>query len=415
VVSAVELADVFRAHGPQYRQQHTGEQCLQQLRAMRAIEVCRTAELGGHVDECDHCGKLRISYNSCRNRHCPKCQSLDKESWLEARRADLLAVPYFHVVFTVPEDLRPVALRNQKVFYNLLFKAASQALMELAHDPRHLGAQIGATALLHTWTQTLIYHPHVHFIVPGGGLSPDGRRWIRARSTFFLPVKALSRLFRGKLLAFLKEAYDTATLSFSGQTATYADRSSFQQLLDRLYGIEWRVYCKPPFASPEQTLEYLGRYTHRVALSNDRILSMQEDQITFRYRDSDRKCIRQMTLSAEEFIRRFLLHVLPSRFVKIRHYGIMSTRNRQTKLARCKELLGCSPTPPSGQAKIDWQERLLQVAGVDLSICPSCGQGHMRTVQVITPARQRAPPGVCSPLSSMGWAVGQHEDASQSE
>ncbi len=392
MASAVELADVFRAHGPQYRQQHTGQLCLQQLKAMRAVEVCRTAELGGHVDECDHCGRLRISYNSCRNRHCPKCQSLDKEEWLEARRGDLLPVPYFHVVFTVPEDLGPLALRNQEIFYSLLFKAASQALMELAGDPRYLGAQIGATALLHTWTQTLMYHPHVHFIVPGGGLSPDGRRWIRARRTFFLPVRALSRLFRGKLLALMKEAYDTDTLIFPGQIAELAGRSSFRQLLDRLYATEWVVYCKPPFARPEQTLEYLGRYTHRVALSNDRIEHMQGDQITFRYRDSARKRIGHMTLAAEEFIRRFLLHVLPNGFVKIRHYGISSNRNRRTKLARCKEFLGRRPTPPSPPAKIDWQERLVQLTGWDPSACTSCGQGRMRTVQVLSPASQRAPP-----------------------
>ena len=360
---------------------------------MRSIEVGRTAELGGHVDECDHCGRLRIHYDSCRNRHCPKCQSLDKEKWLEARRGDLLPVPYFHVVFTVPEELGPLALRNQEVFYNLLFKAASQSLVELARDPRHLGAQIGATALPHTWTQTLMCHPHAHFIVPGGGLSSDGRRWIRARRTFFLPVKALSRLFRGKLLASLKEAYDTAALVFPRQIAEYAERSSFQQLLDRMYASEWVVYCKPPFAGPEQTLEYLGRYTRRVALTNDRIVRMDGDEVTFRYRDSARNRLDHMTLSAEEFIRRFLLHVLPSRFVKIRHYGILSNRNRQTKLATCKELLGCMPTPPSPRDKVDWQERLLQLTGVDPRACPWCGQGRMHTVQVLSPAGQRAPPG----------------------
>ena len=293
---------------------------------MRAIEVCRTAELGGHVDACDHCGTLRISYNSCRNRHCPKCQSLDKERWLEDRRRDLLPVPYFHLVFTLPHQLGPLALRNQALMYDLLFRAASQALMELTADPRHLGAQIGATALLHTWSQTLTYHPHVHFIVTGGGLTTDGRRWVRARRSFFLPVRALSRLFRGKMLAAVRAAYQADELIFPGAISALAAPQAFRHLLDSLYEMEWVVYCKPPFRRPEQTLEYLARYTHRVAISNDRIVRCHGGEVTFRYRDSAAaNRIRQMSLAAEEFMRRFLLHVLPQRFVRMRHYGLLRT------------------------------------------------------------------------------------------
>jgi len=390
----VEVADIFRIHGPGYWQRHADLLSIEQRRAMRAIELCRTAELGGHIDECDHCGALRISYNSCRNRHCPKCQSLDKERWLEQRRRDLLPVPYFHLVFTLPEALGPVALCNQALLYDLLFRAASAALLELTADPRHLGAQIGATALLHTWSQTLTHHAHLHVIVPGGGLSSNGRRWIPARRAFFLPVKALSRLFRGKMLASVRAAYGAGELVFPGRIADLARPQAFRRLLDSLYQQDWVVYCKPPFRGPEHTLEYLARYTHRVAISTQRIVRCEHGYVTFRYRDSAANNMsREMTVTTEEFIRRFLLHVLPSRFVRIRHYGLLSNRNRRTKLVCCQQLLGAagsdSVTEPS---KRPWQDLVLQLTGIDLRRCPRCGVGYMRTIRTLIPLAERAPP-----------------------
>ena len=389
----VEVADIFRDHGPGYRQCYADRLSMEQRRAMRAIELCRTAALGGHVDECDQCGALRISYNSCRNRHCPKCQCLDKERWLEDRRRDLLPVPYFHLVFTLPRELGPLALRNQALMYDALFRSASQALMELSADRRHLGAQIGATALLHTWSQTLTYHPHVHFIVTGGGLSTDGRRWVRAKRSFFLPVRALSRLFRGKMLAAVKTAYQTDALVFPGTIAELAGAKAFHRLLDALYETEWVVYCKPPFRRPEQTLEYLARYTHRVAISNDRIAGCQDGKVTFRYRDSAANRIRQMSLEAEEFIRRFLQHVLPNRFVRMRHYGLLSTRNRKTKLARCHILLGHRHGPNADEGcQPGWEDLVLRITGVDPRVCPTCGTGRMHTTRTLQPWAERPPP-----------------------
>jgi hypothetical protein len=333
----LEISHIFRAFGAAYRDAHAHEMPLRHLRAMRAIEICRTAELGGHVDECDYCGALRISYNSCRNRHCPKCQCLDKERWLEARKRDVLPVSYFHVVFTLPQDVRPIALRNQRVIYTILFKAVSETLKELAKDLTHLGAEIGFIALLHTWSQTLIDHPHIHCIVTGGGLSLDGKRWISCKKKFFIPVKILSRLFRGKFLAYLREAHDSGKLLFPGKIAHLKGRPAFEALVTDLYRHEWVVYCKPPFKNAETVIDYLGRYTHRVALSNDRLVKFKGDQVTIRYRDSDDSdTIKCMTLDAFEFIRRFLLHILPDQFMKIRHYGILSNRNRNTKLPKCK-------------------------------------------------------------------------------
>ena len=390
----VEVADIFRAHGAEYRQSHADWLSMEQRRAMRAIELCRTAELGGHVDECDHCGALRISYNSCRNRHCPKCQSLDKERWLERQCRDLLPVPYFHLVFTLPEALGPVVLRNQAVLYDRLFRAASEALLELTGDEEHLGAQIGATALLHTWSQILQYHPHLHFIVPAGGLSSDGRRWIAASPSFLVPVKALSRLFRGKMLAAVRAAYEAGELHFPGRIAELEQPRSFRQLLNSLYEQEWVVYCKPPFGGPQQTLEYLARYTHRVALSNDRLVRCEDGQVTFRYRDSaDDNQIKETTVAAEEFIRRFLLHVLPNRFVRVRHYGLLSNRNRKTKLAHCQQLLGTTPRASDAvPIKQPWQDLVRQLTGTDPMQCPSCGKGRMRTTRTLMPSAERAPP-----------------------
>jgi len=388
----LELADIFRGYGPAYRQAH--EMPVRHLRAMRAVEICRTAELGGHVDECDHCGRLRISYNSCRNRHCPKCQCLDKERWLEARKEDLLPTVYFHPVFTVPEGVKPLALRNQDVVYSILFKAASESLKELTEDPKHLGAEVGFIAVLHTWTQTLMDHPHLHCIVTGGGLSPDGLRWIPCKGEFFLPVKVLSRLFRGKFLAYLKEAHEKGKLVFPGKVAHLKDKSAFNVLLKELYGQEWVVYCKPPFQSAERVMDYLGRYTHRVALSNDRLVKLEGGQVTFRYRDrKDNDRIKPMTLDASEFIRRFLLHILPDGFVKIRHYGILSNRNRNTKLGLCKRLLSVDCRHEGREKKSEsWQDLLTRITGHDPRICPYCGKGTMVLKEVLNPSALPLPP-----------------------
>ena len=384
----LEVADIFRDYGDLYLTHYGERMPLRQKRAMRAIQICRTATLGGHIDICQDCGTQRNSYNSCRNRHCPKCQFLKTERWIQDRTADLLPIPYFHAVFTLPQDLRPLALRNQKLIYNLLFKAASQSLLELAREPKHLGGQIGITAVLHTWSQTLIDHPHLHCIVTGGGLSPDGHQWKPHRGKGFLvPVKALSRLFRGKFLDFLKTHHRKGKLVFPGQIA--ALETTFQQLLDGLYEMEWNVHIRPPLRSPEHVVSYLGRYTHRVAISNHRLVSCENDQVTFTYRDrqnGNRK--KLLTLHVFEFIRRFLLHILPDGFVKIRHYGLLSNRWRAQKLARCRRLLGMQAAPAADE-KTGWQELLLQVAGIDVSVCPICG-GPMRSAGRIEPPR--APP-----------------------
>ncbi len=382
---SLEVADVFRAFGSAYRQTH--EMPLGHLRAMRAIEICRTAELGGHLDQCDHCGTVRISYNSCRNRHCPKCQYLEKERWLEAREKDLLPTSYFHVVFTLPEALRPLALRNQQVIYSLLFKAASETLTELARDSKHLGAEIGFMAILHTWSQTLIEHPHLHCLVTGGGLSLDGKRWLHSRKEFFIPVSVLSFLFRGKFLDGLRKAYDSGGLNFPGQIEQLKEVPTFKRFLTNLYHQAWVVYCKPPLRHPEKVVDYLGRYTHRVALSNDRLVSMEDNRVTFRWRDSaDNNKIKLLTLEAFEFIRRFLLHVVPSQFVKIRYYGILSHRSRKGKLLRCKKLLGMLIPEESKQVlKETWQDLLTRITGIDPKVCPYCGKGKMIQRETLPP------------------------------
>jgi hypothetical protein len=388
----LEVADIFRAYGPAYRQAH--EMPLRHLRAMRAVETCRTAALGGHVEECDHCGAVRISYNSCRNRHCPKCQGLDTERWLEARKNDVLPVSYVHVVFTLPEGLRSLVLRNQKLLYEILFKAASETLKELTRDPKHLGAQIGFIAILHTWSQTLMDHPHIHCLVTGGGLSLDEETWVPCKKKFFIPVRILSRLFRGKFLAYLKEVKEKGELLFPGAIAHLKDEHCFKALLDDLYENEWVVYCKPSFTSTETVIEYLGRYTHRVAISNERLVKLEGDRVSFRYRDrTDKDTSKLMTLEVSEFIRRFLLHILPDGFMKIRHYGILSNRNRKTKLARCKQLLGIpllsehteSPREP-------WQDFLTRITGCDPRICPFCGRGKMIVKEILSPSAFPMPP-----------------------
>ena len=276
---AVEVADIFRQYGHVYRRSH--EMPLNQLRAMRAIEVCRTAELGGHVEQCDTCGAIRISYNSCRNRHCPKCQFLRKEKWLEKRKEDLLPVQYFHVVFTIPDELNPLALRNQRVIYNILFRSVAETLTELSRDQKHLGAQIGFIGILHTWGQNLMDHPHIHCIVTGGGLSPDGDKWVSCRKGFFLSVRVMSRLFRGKFLDYLRKSYDSQELIFPGNISHLQESEAFREFLKGFYSQEWVVYCKPPFKCPEMVLEYLGRYTHRIAIGNHRILKIEDGKVSF--------------------------------------------------------------------------------------------------------------------------------------
>ena len=311
---------------------------------------------------------------------------------MEAQQALLLPVDYFHVVFTLPSELAPLALGNQPIVYSLLFQAASETLLALSADPAYLGAQIGFTAVWHTWSQTLDYHPHLHCIVTGGGLSADGCEWIPLRADFFLPVRVLSRLFRGKFLAKLKHAYEQQELCFSGSTIGYEQATTFQALLTALYEREWVVYCKPPFAGPKKMLEYLGRYSHRVALSNDRLVHLEGDQVTFRYRDrTDHDRVKLMTLDAFEFIRRFLLHVLPHQFTKIRHYGILSTRNRSTKLVRCQQLLGCGSLRSEPQESIPWYERMKRLTGLDPRSCPHCGKGIMRVKQILSPLWEGAP------------------------
>jgi hypothetical protein len=399
----IEVADIFRTYGQAYREAHGDEMPLRHHRAMKAIEICRTSALGGHVEECDQCNALRISYNSCRNRHCPKCQSLDKERWLEARKKELLPAQYFHVVFTLPDKLRPIALRNQRLIYDLLFRAASETLKELSSDSRYLGAQIGFIAILHTWTQTLIDHPHIHCIVPGGGLSPDGARWISCKEEFFIPVKVLSRLFRGKFLHHLKMSYNSDELTFNGKIEYFEKNAVFNKLLNGLYEQEWVVYCKPPFKNAETVMDYLGRYTHRVAITNDRIVKLEADQVTFKYRDrNDDDKIKYLSLDAFEFIRRFLLHVLPDGFMKIRHYGILSNRNKKDKLLICKELAGnsgqledpklCSDNAEWGEEKESWEDLLFRITGIDPRICPYCGKGKMVRKETLQPKRSRCPP-----------------------
>lgn len=355
---------------------------------MNAIAACRTAQLGGHVDQCDACGHIRISYNSCRNRHCPKCQSLAKERWLEAREAELLAVKHFHLVFTLPHELHPLIRMNEPLCYNLLFRAAAQTLLQLAGEKKHLHAQAGMMAVLHTWGQNLSYHPHLHCLIPAGGLSPDGKRWIHSRKRFFLPVKVLSRLFRGKFLAGIKAAFEQGKLKEPPQIPIQSMRQ-LNRYLRPLYRKEWVVYAKAPFGGPQQVIRYLGRYTHRVAISNDRILGVEGNNVRFRYKDyADHNRAKTMILEVNEFIRRFLMHILPPGFHKIRYYGILATRNRTTKLTQARKRLGQPPIQKP--AARSWQELLLDLTGTDPCRCPDCETGQMRTIQTLTP--ERAPP-----------------------
>lgn len=335
-----ELADVFRRYGSEFRKKGASVLSLAQRRVMSAIETCRTAALGGHFDVCDRCGFSAISYNSCRNRHCPKCQGQARLVWLEARERDLLPVPYFHVVFTVPQEIADLALFNKRPLYEILFRTASQTLLRIASDPKHLGARIGFLAILHTWGQNLLHHPHLHCVVPAGGLSPGKKTWIASRPRFFLPVRVLSRLFRGLFTSQLQSAFQEGKLRFPGSLAPLAKKNAFDLFLSNLRSRDWVVYSKPPFGGPQQVLRYLGRYTHRVALANDRILAIDDGKVSFRYKDYRHgNKSKAMTLDAPEFIRRFLLHVLPDGFHKIRHYGFLANRARKPSVALCRRLI----------------------------------------------------------------------------
>ena len=334
----LEVADVFRAFQEQFFERWGHALSHQQRKVLRDIGLCRTAALGTHLERCDRCSYETLAYDSCRNRHCPKCQSSARDRWLLKQASSLLPVPYVHAVFTVPEQLTPIALRNQKVFYAILFRAASETLLAIAADPRHLGARIGILAVLHTWSQNLQFHPHLHCLIPAGGLAPDHSRWIATkRRGFFLPVRVLSRMFRGKLLSFLKRSYRSGELCFAGKLAALSTPRAFYSLLGELRRTDWVVYSKPPFGGPEHVLKYLARYTHRVAISNGRLLSLDNGQVRFRWRNSrhnNRSSI--MRLEATEFMRRFLLHVLPAGFVKIRHFGLLANRSRRQALEQCR-------------------------------------------------------------------------------
>jgi hypothetical protein len=369
---SIEVADILRAHGSQYRERHPLSP--EQATVLRHLVECRTAALGGHVDVCSQCGhQARQSYNSCRDRHCPKCQATKRAAWLEQRLERLLPVPHFHVVFTLPDALYPLALKNQQLLYELLFRTASQTLLALAADARRLGAQIGFTAILHTWGQKLTFHPHLHCVVTAGGLSPDRQKWIHGNPDYLFPVEVMGRLFRGKFLAGLQQLYSSGKLTLAGSTEDLAEPRAFRRLIGNLYRQKWIVYAKPPFAGPEHVFRYLGRYTHRVAISNERLVSLTGGQVRFRYRDyADHNRSKELELTAEEFIRRFLLHVLPKGFVRIRHYGLFASINVPTRLARCRELLNVVPKA-SPTAKKTWVDRLREWFGDDILRCPKCG------------------------------------------
>jgi hypothetical protein len=391
----VELADIFRQHGPEYRGSRSLP--LNNLRVMRAVEVCRTATLGAHKDKCDSCGHIEISYNSCRNRHCPKCQVLQKERWIEARNEDLLPIEYFHVVFTIPSELNPLVIMNQKVMYNLMFRCVAETLTELSANPKHLGARIGFLGILHTWGQNLMDHPHVHCVVTGGGLSLEGNRWVSCRKRFFIPVRVMSALFRGKFLDLLKRTFEAGDLIFPGGIGHLGAPHVFESFRRQFYNKKWVVYCKPPFDGAKGVLQYLGRYTHRIAISNNRILTAEDGSVSFRWRDySDDNKQKTMTLKVDEFIRRYLLHVLPNRYVRIRHFGLLANRSRKDNITLCRELLGtCKTTEPEKEKKETWQELLLRITGIDVTTCPACQKGRMFRVDELLPSRCHSPPVLC--------------------
>jgi Putative transposase/Transposase zinc-binding domain len=389
----LEVADIFRAHGPAWRKGNAGHVSLGQLKVMSAIETCRTSTLGGHVERCEDCAHERVAYNSCRNRHCPKCQGAAARQWLAEREAELLPVPYYHVVFTLPAAIGALAFHNKAVVYNLLFKKAAETLITIAADPKHLGARIGLTAVLHTWGSALTHHPHLHVIVPGGGLSPDASRWIACKPGFFLPVRVLSRLFRRLFLEGLTVLKEAGKLAFFGDLAPLADKDAFDAALAPLRRSEWVVFAKRPFAGPEAVLAYLARYTHRVAISNARLVAFDEAGVTFRWKDyriKGRDRFKTMTLDAAEFIRRFLMHVLPSGFHRIRHYGLFASTARTRNIDRARQLLA-TPAPSSEPSGAKGDNGAESPAAAHQ--CPCCG-GRMIVIETfdgVRPARSPSP------------------------
>jgi hypothetical protein len=382
------MADLVRAAGEAFIERNRQWIRWKHVKVLRAIERCRTAALGGHLEECTRCGHRAISYNSCRNRHCPKCQAGARERWIAARQKELLPTRYLHVVFTLPSHLAPLVLQNKKIFYDLLFRTSAEALLEVARDPRHLGAEIGFFSVLHTWSQKLNLHPHVHCVVPAGGLSPDHTRWIHARENYFLPKKVLRKVFRGKFVAALKQAFHHGQLHFPADRKLLADPQTFAAWLRTLFRENWVVYLKPPFGGPEYVLHYLGRYTHRVAISNHRLVSFADGLVTFRWRDSaDGNKQKLLPLSVNEFLTRFLLHILPQGFVRIRNFGFLANRRRKTLLPLCWQLLGSAPQPQVEQHASSTQDT------PDLYRCPHCG-GPMKIIERLTAAdiQLRSPP-----------------------
>jgi ribosomal protein L32 len=368
-----EIADVFNQYGNEYIDKYTPSR--DKIKVINAISFCRTSKLGGHVDVCDTCGHLRVSYNSCRNRHCPKCQGLLTERWIKDRKKELLPIQYYHIVFTLPNSLNDLVLRNKQIMYSLLFKASSETLKELAADPKYLGANIGFISILHTWGQNLMDHPHIHCIVTGGGLSVKNKKWLSAKKNFFLPVKVLSALFKGKFMYYLKQYYYDNKLFLGGKIEYLKKECDFQKLVDNLYDKDWVVFAKPSFKNPAAVIEYLGRYTNKVAISNNRIVKSEDGRVTFRYKDySDDGKDKYMTLDVFEFIRRFLLHVLPKRFVRIRYYGLLGNRYRKQNLVFCRYLLKVFINDTNNNSSEEsWQEMLFKLTGKDLSVCPKCG------------------------------------------
>jgi hypothetical protein len=402
---SLEVADIFRGEAASFGQSHGPSLSWQQKRVFAAIQACRTAALGGHVRTCERCAHQEISYNSCRNRHCPKCQGLARAQWLAQREAELLPIPYFHVVFTLPAEIASMALQNKRLLYGMLFQAASETLRQVAANPRHLGAdEIGLLAVLHTWGQNLLHHPHLHCVVSGGGLAQKGTRWVASRPHYFLPVKVLSRVFRNKYRALLQKAFERGELKFFGELAPLAEGRAFGRYLDVATKREWVVYAKRPFQNTTCVLKYLARYTHRVAISNSRLLAYRSGQVTFRYKDYAREGQqRTMTVAAAEFIRRFLLHVLPTGFMRIRHYGYLANNQRREKLATCRRLLGCAaPTVSSVEVESDPRERESgqpntsdeSGAATEATIhCPACQSGRMRITETLarSPGRDDGP------------------------
>jgi hypothetical protein len=387
---ALEVADIFRAHGPTWRRHERGHLSLGQLKVMSAIEQCRSIALGGHALRCTSCAQAQIAYNSCRNRHCPKCQANARDRWLEARGKELLPTRYVHVVFTLPRQLSPLALQNKREVYALLFRATAETLLQVARDPKRLGAEIGFFSVLHTWNQKLQHHPHVHCVVPAGGLAPDHSRWINSQQSFFLPVNVLRKVFRGKFVDGLRKLHTENRLGFHGTLATLHNPKAFAAWLRPLFRSPWVVYSKRPFGGAQHALRYLGQYTHRVAISNHRLVALADGAITFRWRDSahnNKK--RLMTLTVEEFLRRFLLHVLPTGFVRIRHFGWMAHRRRRALLPLCVQLLAQSGRTPAQTGS----EEKADLSPQPLWTCPQCG-GPMVLIERLSPIelRLRSPP-----------------------